>query len=173
MYSPRLYKYRDSYVLYILTVHTFGTVNFTHTFLAKTHTHDVSAPCPKLGKFPLNLHLHLQCINPQIIEKKLSDRKKNIIFENTISLIQFIRNVSILLQNFTEKNTPFKLTQKFLLPRHPWSEYIHDQILMVSQNQVSSVIPGAINQLFNQLITQLINYSTYQLFIQSINQTFN
>ena len=37
MFSPRLYKYRDSYILYIPTVHTFGTVNFTHS-------HDVSAP---------------------------------------------------------------------------------------------------------------------------------
>ena len=27
MYSPRLYKYRDSYVLYKPTVHTFGTLN--------------------------------------------------------------------------------------------------------------------------------------------------
>ena len=28
----------------IPTVHTFGSVNFTHTLLVKTHTHDVSAP---------------------------------------------------------------------------------------------------------------------------------
>ena len=47
MYSPRLYKYRDSYVLYIATVHTFGSVNFTHTLLLQTHIHDVSAPLPK------------------------------------------------------------------------------------------------------------------------------
>ena len=45
MYSPRLYKYRDSYVQYIPTVHTFGSVNFTHTLLVQTHPHDVSAPC--------------------------------------------------------------------------------------------------------------------------------
>ena len=44
MYSPRLYTYRDSYVLYIPTVHTIGSVNFTHTLLVQTHTHDVSAP---------------------------------------------------------------------------------------------------------------------------------
>ena len=44
MYSPRLYKYQDSYVLYIPTVHTFGTVNFTYSFGTDTHTHDVSAP---------------------------------------------------------------------------------------------------------------------------------
>ena len=42
MYSPRLYKYRDSYELYIHTVHTFGSVNFTHTLLVQTHPHDVS-----------------------------------------------------------------------------------------------------------------------------------
>ena len=37
-------KYRDSYVLYIPTVHTFGSVNFTHTLLVQTHPNDVSAP---------------------------------------------------------------------------------------------------------------------------------
>ena len=44
MYSPRPYKYQDSYVLYIPTVHSFGSVNLTHTLLVQTHTHDVSAP---------------------------------------------------------------------------------------------------------------------------------
>ena len=44
MYSYRLYKYRDSYVMYIPTVHTFGSVFFTHTLLVQTHTHYVSAP---------------------------------------------------------------------------------------------------------------------------------
>ena len=44
MYSHRLYKNRDSYVLYIPIVHTFGSVNFTHTLFVQTHTHDVSAP---------------------------------------------------------------------------------------------------------------------------------
>ena len=44
MYSPRLYKYRDSYVPYVPTVHTFGSVFLTHTLLVQTHTHDVSAP---------------------------------------------------------------------------------------------------------------------------------
>ena len=43
MYSPRLYKYQDSYVLYIPTVHDFG-LSFTHTLLVLTHIHDVSAP---------------------------------------------------------------------------------------------------------------------------------
>ena len=37
MYSPRLYKYRDSYVLYIPTVHTFGSVFLIHTLLVQTH----------------------------------------------------------------------------------------------------------------------------------------
>ena len=44
MYSPRL-KYRDSYELYLPTVHAFGSVFFTYTLLAQTHAHDVSAPC--------------------------------------------------------------------------------------------------------------------------------
>ena len=45
MYSPRVQKYRDSYVLYIPTVvHTFGSVNFTHTLLVQTNINDVSAP---------------------------------------------------------------------------------------------------------------------------------
>ena len=38
------HKCRDSYVLYILTVHAFGLVLLTHTLLVQTHTHDVSAP---------------------------------------------------------------------------------------------------------------------------------
>ena len=39
MYSPRLYKYRDSYVLYIPTVHNFGTGKlYTHSFGTDTHT---------------------------------------------------------------------------------------------------------------------------------------
>ena len=44
MYSPRLYKYQDSYVLDIPTVHTFGSLLLTHTLLVQTHTHDVSTP---------------------------------------------------------------------------------------------------------------------------------
>ena len=44
MYSPRLYKNRDSYALYMPTVHAFGSVKFTHTLLVQTHTLDVSAP---------------------------------------------------------------------------------------------------------------------------------
>ena len=38
------HKCRDSYVLYIPTVHAFGLMLLTHTLLVKTHTHDVSAP---------------------------------------------------------------------------------------------------------------------------------
>ena len=38
------HKSRDSYVLYIPTVHAFGLVLLTHTLLVQTHTHDVSAP---------------------------------------------------------------------------------------------------------------------------------
>ena len=30
MYSPRLYKYRDLYVLYVPAVHAFGSVLLTH-----------------------------------------------------------------------------------------------------------------------------------------------
>ena len=44
MYSPRLYKYQDSYVLYTPTVHAFGSLSLTHNLLVQTHTHDVSAP---------------------------------------------------------------------------------------------------------------------------------
>ncbi len=45
MYSPRLYKYLDSYVLYRSTVHAFGSVLLSHTLLVQTHIHDVSGPC--------------------------------------------------------------------------------------------------------------------------------
>ena len=44
MYPPRLYKYQDSSVLYTPTVQLFGYLLLTHTLLAQTHTHDVSAP---------------------------------------------------------------------------------------------------------------------------------
>ena len=50
MYSPRLYKYRDYYVLYIPTVQAFGSVFLTHTLLVQTHIHDVSAPWLNLSK---------------------------------------------------------------------------------------------------------------------------
>ena len=47
MYSPRLYKYRDSYVLYdkvyITTVH-FGSLLLTHTLLVKQHTYMTFPP---------------------------------------------------------------------------------------------------------------------------------
>ena len=45
MYSPRLYKYRDSYVLQNLqyTTHLWYGI-LTHTLLVQTHTYDVSAP---------------------------------------------------------------------------------------------------------------------------------
>ena len=51
MYSPRLYKYRDSYVLYIFTVHAFGSVSLTHTLLVQTHIHDVSTPFLKVSSY--------------------------------------------------------------------------------------------------------------------------
>ena len=38
MYSPRLYKYQDSYVQYKPTVHTFSSLSLTHTLLLQTHT---------------------------------------------------------------------------------------------------------------------------------------
>ena len=44
MYSPRLHKYRDSYVLYIPTVHAFRSLSLTHTLLVQTLIHDVFAP---------------------------------------------------------------------------------------------------------------------------------
>ena len=39
------HKCRDSYVLYIPTVHAIGLVLLTHTLFVQTHTHDVSVPC--------------------------------------------------------------------------------------------------------------------------------
>ena len=44
MYSPTLYKYRDSFVLYIPTLHPFGSVLLSHTLLIQTHIHDVPPP---------------------------------------------------------------------------------------------------------------------------------
>ena len=53
MYSPRLFKYRDSYVLYIPTVHAFGSVSL-HTLFWYRHTH-MTFPPP--GQLILNPHL--------------------------------------------------------------------------------------------------------------------
>ena len=61
MYSPRLYKYRDSYVLYKPTVHTFGSVNLTHTLLVQTHRHDVSAPWD-FAIFFLKTKANIKCL---------------------------------------------------------------------------------------------------------------
>ena len=43
MYSPRLYKYQESSVLYSPTVQLFGSLSQTHTISVQTHT-QVSAP---------------------------------------------------------------------------------------------------------------------------------
>ena len=73
MYSPRLYKYRDSYVLYKPTVHTFGSVNLTHTLLVQTHTHDISAPG---AKRKILIFLLMKCIS--IRELARSNQKKRL-----------------------------------------------------------------------------------------------
>ena len=47
MYSPRLprlYKYRDSYVLYLPTVHAFGSIFLTHTLLVYRHPYMTFPP---------------------------------------------------------------------------------------------------------------------------------
>ena len=59
MYSPRLYKYLDSYVLYIPTVHAFGSVLLSHTLLVQTHIHNVSGPC--IINIKYNIHNLLVC----------------------------------------------------------------------------------------------------------------
>ena len=70
MYSPRLYKYRDSSVLYKPTVHLFGSLSQTHTLLVQTHTNDIFASwgmilhCSLMvglyiGRYPHNLIFRL------------------------------------------------------------------------------------------------------------------
>ena len=44
MYSPRLYKYQDYYVLYMPTVHAYSSLLLTHTLFVQTHLHEVPAP---------------------------------------------------------------------------------------------------------------------------------
>ena len=44
MYSLRLYKYRDSYVLYLPTVHAFGSIFLTHTLLVYRHPYMTFPP---------------------------------------------------------------------------------------------------------------------------------
>ena len=58
MYSLRLYKYRDSYVLYTPTVQLFCSLLHTHTLLVQTHKHDVSAPCPRYIRLDNSSLLH-------------------------------------------------------------------------------------------------------------------
>ena len=48
MYSPRLYKYRDSYELYIPTTHAFGSLLLIHTLLVT----DMTFPPPDSGSIP-------------------------------------------------------------------------------------------------------------------------
>ena len=68
MYSPRLYKYRDSYVLHIPTVHTYGLLLLTHTLLVQTHIHEF----PPLASF----RLHKSVIH--LLDLKMIDfRQKN------------------------------------------------------------------------------------------------
>ena len=42
--NKQMYTLLDCTKAEISTVYTFGSVNFTHTLLVKTHTHDVSVP---------------------------------------------------------------------------------------------------------------------------------
>ena len=87
MYSPRLYKYRDSYVLYIPTVHAFGSVLFTHTILVQTHTHDVSAPwCVIVSSNSLIMGRHVRFTT--VPSKTLSDYERKIY--PFLSLYKFI-----------------------------------------------------------------------------------
>ena len=70
-YSPRLNKYRDSYVLYnIPTVHAFGSVNFTHTIFVQTH---VSMTFPP-GFLPLAINLPLESCDVSCLKKFRNNR---------------------------------------------------------------------------------------------------
>ena len=73
MYSPRLYKNRDSYVLYIPIVHTFGSVNFTHTLLVQTHPHDVSAPLVQVVRIIVQNCVHFYRTVPAAPKPTLGD----------------------------------------------------------------------------------------------------
>ena len=53
MYSTRLYKYRDSYVLYIPTVHTFRLVLLTHSFKFWYRHTDRTFPPSGKNKIPV------------------------------------------------------------------------------------------------------------------------
>ena len=81
MYSPWLYKYRDSCVLYIPTAHAFGSVKFTHTLLVQTHTHDV-APPPDLHRLSSlqSLPLVSSFIQPMYIQSIFTKDSESIFF---------------------------------------------------------------------------------------------
>ena len=75
MYSPRLFKYRDSYVLYKPTVHTFGTVSL-HTLFWYWHTH-MTFPPPaqhtQIAPPPLQApgaYLEFACLEEEELEYK-------------------------------------------------------------------------------------------------------
>ena len=85
MYSLRLYKYRDSYVLYTLTVQLFSPLLHTHTLLLQTHKHDVSAPCVSLI---------------QVLDKFGTKFVKNILtFNKTLETNSCKKYIELLIQN--------------------------------------------------------------------------
>ena len=59
IYSPRLYKYQESSVLYSPTVQLFGSLSQTHTISVQTHT-QVSAPWCKQKNYYLRSIMYLK-----------------------------------------------------------------------------------------------------------------
>ena len=76
MSSPKLYKYWDSYVLYIPTVHAFGSVSFTHTLLVQTHPHVVSVPLGTTSAKQF-VHIEMKCFFFQEMVTEIVERKIN------------------------------------------------------------------------------------------------
>ena len=92
VYFPRLYKYRDSYVLYIPLVNAFGSLFLTHTLLVQTHTDDVSAPCTEVVIFrPLILFIFINSpFNKKVFRvrrKKNKAKKLHIVNGNALNLL--------------------------------------------------------------------------------------
>ena len=53
------HKCRNSYVLYIPSVHASGSLLLTHTLLVQTHIHDVSTPCFESKSFFLQFFVDI------------------------------------------------------------------------------------------------------------------
>ena len=116
MSSPRLYKYRDSYVLYKPIVHTFGTLNW-HTLFWYRHTHMTFQPpvCKAVRlafscqtsaisfSFIPNSWLHTKMRLQRRLREislELFPSSENCLFKNLFASLNTVRNTELTFKSF-------------------------------------------------------------------------